>query len=254
MWRVIIGKLYIADHASDYLQSFNGWGNNSNISQQQAIDTYASCKLCGHPSPDIAHCLFECPHQGMIDYWNDINELHDSINMRGCVPTQWGGWLDDIEKDDNKDIKGVFKQEITWNALYAVWINYIELIQQYQKNLVRTGWTPDTYSDTIRLWRNSCYNTYVHLISKRILLIPTQLRAIEYSHTSNYGIDQVRRGEQHKNKEIAPPLDLMKKTIDQHLQDAYNLTWCRNNIIAEIVNDEIIILIHGRPPDPAMGQ
>ena len=61
----------------------------------------------------------------------DINELHDSINMRGCVPTQWGGWLDDIEKDDNKDIKGVFKQEITWNALYAVWINYIELIQQY---------------------------------------------------------------------------------------------------------------------------
>ena len=90
--------------------------------------------------------------------------------------------------------------------------------------------------------------------SKRILLIPTQLRAIEYSHTSNYGIDQVRRGEQYKNQEIAPPLDLMKKTIDQHLQDAYNLTWCRNNIIAEIVNDEIIILIHGRPPDPAMGQ
>ena len=41
----------------------------------------------------------------------------------------------------------------------------------------------------------------------------------------------------------------MKKTIDQHLQDTYNLTWCRNNIIAETVNDEIIYDLPGRGVD-----
>ena len=197
----------------------------------------------------MSHCLFECPHQGMIDYWNDIRELHKSINMEGCIPNQWGDWLETIKMDDNKNIKGVFKQEITWNALYAVWVNYVELIKQYQKHLIRTGWTPDTYSDTIRLWRTNCYNTYIHLITRRILLLPTQIQAIEFDHAFDYGIDQVRRGETVKNQDLAPPIDLTKELIDQSLQVVYNNTWCSNNIIAEIINDKINILIHGRPPD-----
>ena len=249
MWRILINKLYAASVAASYLTNLHSWSPSNSISQQEAIDSHAHCHLCSENNHSTAHALFECQYTGMIEYWRKVRDLFESINLQDQFPSTWDQWLTNINVDNNKSVRSIFIQDMQWNALYGVWINYNLLIAQAQKRVAQVGWVQDRFQEVVDDWGVNCYSTYCYLLSKRVLLLPGHIQAIEFDHAYDFGIDKVKRGEKVNSQQLAPPINFLNDDLDQPTQDHYNSTWCTNGIMARIEDKKVHIIIHGRPPD-----
>ena len=232
VWRLMTGKLFCADDANNYLIKIQGFRSQS-LTLTQITSCHAKCHTCPTHNHTLEHVFWSCVV--VKEYWVKVRNLYD--NMGHAFPLdQWQDLVESFDIKEVRSVKGIFHQELLWNALYAIWIQYNKVVSLMQESMEggRSPWQNEGLIEILDEWTSKTFDIYINLLSRCVVLLPSHVQAVEDDYMYRHNTDAGKQGRIARQIELSHKPITKLDSIGDYFIKAYENTWCKNNYFAKV--------------------